>query len=204
MDLTTTVQIYAYTDHGLKATKLVGFAPDQEKKIRQVLHQLPISLQTNFRTITAKDLGAKHGEYDHGSLSILYNPNNFASKRTFGTTKPEEEWEFVLLHEISHSIFYHLTPQQQQTWLRLSSWKKGSGPGQAPPYKETRSGWPVGTSAWTHGKDAQFVRKYQRKSPHEDFADNSAYYLTGNADQIPDAKRQFIAGIFKQVGKGKV
>lgn len=196
MNLALTLSIQAYSPHADYDTRLHGFTPDEEKKITRVLKSISLHLQTNFKSIvSAPGLGAIHGRYLHDSLKIQINPHIFQQHTVFGTEHATPQWEFALIHEIGHSVLYHLSATEQQNWRNLSGWKKDTGTGQAAPYKETRPGWPKETSLWTHKQDAQFVRKYQRKSPHEDFADNMAYILTGNSDQVPEKKRRFILNV---------
>jgi hypothetical protein len=198
MILETSFDIWAYHPHSFADTKLHGFTPEQEKKIKQVLSRVPLHLQTNFKQIvSAPGLGAIHGRYLHHNFKIQLNPNTFTNKVTFGTTDPTVQWEFALLHEIGHSIRYHMSKDELHEWLALSGWKKGTAPGQAPPYKEVRPGWPKETSEWTHAKDAQFARRYERKSPDEDFSDSFAYLYTGNGDQVPEKKRKFIQRVIQ-------
>ena len=80
-------------------------------------------------------------------------------------------------------------------WMALSGWMKGTKKGQALPYVEIRPGWPHEVSSWTHSPDAKFARRYQEKNPSEDFADSCAYYCTGNGDDLPKEKKDFIVAL---------
>lgn len=206
MNLACSIELYAYRSLGLQETKIVGFKPQDEEQIRAVLKKIPSFLLTNFNAIIADpQLGAKHGRYDEDDHEIHLNPHDFESKLKFGrgAEKKLPHVDLTLAHEIGHSVFYEFSPAEKEEWKKLSGWKIGSGTDQEKPYSEKRPGWPQGTSVETHRKGVQFTRHYAERNWHEDFADAFGFYVMGQRQRVPIAKRQFIARMLGELQKEK-
>ena len=170
-----------------------GFTGKITREITKYLFQLPRRLLHYTKLVkAAPELNAVHGRYDKSTETVFINPKNFENQLKFGTKNTADIDQHVLAHEFGHGLYENLSSEQRSDWEKISGWKKGIGKGQAPPYVELRPGWPRKISEWTHAKDAKFARRYQQKSPGEDFADNVAYIATGNASDVPEEKRNFI------------
>ena len=179
--------------------KLVGFTGPEEEALRAMLSRIPPDLFFAVDVIqSAKELNAKHGKYIPDEKKIMFNPNNLVLRQRFGKG---DGWllhaELTVVHEVGHSLYDNLSPEEKQRWLKISGWMKGSKEGQAPAYVETRPGWDAYTSEWTHKAGAKFPRYYAEKSPNEDFADSFGFFILSKAHQIGDAKRKFFEDYLK-------
>lgn len=179
--------------------RVFGFTKPEEEVVRATMSRIPPELMYNvLRIVAAPELNAKHGRYLPESKTVLLNPYTFKKRQRFGHG---QGWihhaELVVVHEFGHSIYDSLTDAQQQQWLDLSGWMKGTKDGQAPPYEELRPGWPYLKSKWTHKKNVQFTRHYAEKDPNEDFADCFAFLLLSKGHQMAPAKRAFVEQIIK-------
>lgn len=179
---------------------LEGFNNWQQEQIRSILSQIPKSLLNNFKKIVADpSLGAKHGRYDEDTHVINLNPRDFYNRTQFGRGPGRKlpHVDLTLAHEIGHSVFVELPKSVQNAWKKLSGWQDGPGPGQAPPYKEKRPGWPKETSKETFKQGAKFTRRYAERNSDEDFADSFGFYVMGQKDRLPDNKRAFMERLLK-------
>ena len=180
----------------LPISDIIGFDKDEAQEIREYLIQFPRKLLHHTERVEASpDFGAMHGKYLPETKTVQINPANFSSKMKFGTHDPADIDQHVLAHELCHGLYQSLSEDEQKQWMALSGWMKGTKKGQALPYVEIRPGWPHEVSSWTHSPDAKFARRYQEKNPSEDFADSCAYYCTGNQEDLPPEKREFIKGL---------
>jgi hypothetical protein len=204
MNLQATISIWAFHPLGLTQTRLEGFTNAQQEQIRAVLSEIPAHLKTNFKAIIADpSLGAKHGQYDEDTHVIKLNPRDFSNRTRFGRGPGRKlpHVDLTLAHECGHSVFYQMSPAEQDAWKRLSGWQAGKGDGQAPPYKEKRPGWKHFTADVTHSKGAGFTRYYAEKNWHEDFADSFGFFVMGQKDRLPENKRAFMDRIFQEFKK---
>lgn len=206
MNLSATIEIYAYSPYDHWTTAVRGFGDEQEKTIRSVLSRIPPYLQTNFKAIVADEsLDAKHGRYDEDSHIVRLNPRTFQNKVKFGQGPGPKlsHAELTLAHEVGHSVYYRMSPKEQGEWKKLSGWQEGKGEGQAPPYTEKRPGWPKETAKETHRKGAGFTRHYAERNEHEDFADSFGWYVMGRKERVPPEKELFLDKLFKEFKRTK-
>jgi ADP-ribose pyrophosphatase YjhB (NUDIX family) len=180
--------------------KLVNFTGPQEEAIRAMLSRIPPELLVHVLCVeSAPELNAKHGRYLSDEHKILFNPGNLILRQRFGKGElPILHADLTLVHEVGHSLYKALTPQEQLAWLRISGWYPGSKAGQAPAYVEKRPGWEHNISRWTHKVGAKFSRYYGEKNPDEDFADCFAFYLMNKAHEIGDEKKAFFDAYIQQ------
>ena len=156
--------------HGIKIT---GFTGPEEEGLRAMLSRVPSELFYNVTEIkSAKELNAKHGRFTPETKVMLFNPNNFKLRQRFGQG---DGWmyhpELTVVHEIGHSIYESLSPEQKNEWLKLGGWQIGWKVGQSPAYQEKRPGWGNDTSKWTHIAGLNIPRHYSERNPNECFAD---------------------------------
>jgi len=175
-----------------------GYSADDTQKIRDIIHKIPNKFLSNVKMITNEDLYPKHGRFVADPKVVLFDDRVFKNKQKWGNgTNKMTHAEMTLVHEIGHSVFESLSGPQQTAWMKLSGWQEGPGDDQSPAYKEKRPGWPRIKFTETHSKDAQFVRHYSEKGHGEDFADCFSWYINGHQQDVPEAKRNFIAGLLK-------
>lgn len=177
--------------HGIP---IEGFSGPGEEMIRATISRIPPELLKNVHRVkAAPELQPKHGRYDPETHTVNINPLIFNLRQRFGEG---QGWiyhtELCLVHEVGHSIYYFLPEKTKDQWRDLSGWMVGTQEGQAPPYKETRPGWPKDTSKWTHQKGIKFTRKYAQKNDDEDFADSFAFFLLNKPHQMEPSKRDFV------------
>jgi hypothetical protein len=173
---------------------IIGFTGPEEEGLRAMLSRVPPELLSNVQVIkSAKELNAKHGKYDPTTKTISYNPDNFTLKQKFGKGEGSiSHPELTVVHEIGHSIYNSLTPDQKQEWENLSGWMKGWKPGQSLAYQEKRPGWGDAVSEWTHKAGVKFTRTYAERNADEDFADSFAFVMLNHGFQMEPAKKEFI------------
>jgi hypothetical protein len=206
MDVDEARKVYAASEQSLggkyKGTlwngiNLIGFSGPEEEVLRAQLSRIPPELLSYVNCIrSAKELNAKHGRYAGGT--ILYNPSNLTLLQHFGGGElPIPHSDLTLVHEVGHSLYDNLSPEEVKAWQTISGWMEGTKEGQAPPYEERRPGWEPQTSKWTHVAGAKFPRYYAEKNPNEDFADCFAFFLLNKAYRIGDAKKAFFDSYIK-------
>ena|ERR1700734_375280 len=180
-----------------------GFTGPQEEGLRAMLSRVPPELLGNVKEIvSAPDLNAKHGKYDDATKTVSYNPKNFELKQKFGQGDGGiSHPELTVVHEIGHSIYRSLTPEQQTQWEDISGWMLGWKPGQSIAYQEKRPGWGDATSEYTHKAGATFARHYGERNQDEDFADAFAFVLLGKGFQMEPAKKVFIDNYIQEYVK---
>lgn len=173
--------------------KLVGFSGPEEEALRAALSRIPPELLTNVSCIqSASELNAKHGRYLPDEKKILINPGNLTLRQRFGSGEtPISHADLAVVHEVGHSLYNALSPEEKQRWNEISGWMKGTKKGQAPPYEEKRPGWERIISKWTHRIGAKFPRYYGEKNPDEDFADCFSFFIQNKAYRIGDDKKKF-------------
>lgn len=198
MKLKTTIELHAKAL--FRGVPIVGFSRPEEEEVRAMISRIPPELLFNIKQIMANlSLGVKHGKFIPETSTVMLNPRTFKLRQKFGKGPGWfSHMQLVVVHEICHSIFDGLSPQQKQQWYDLSGWKTGTGDGQAEPYVEKRPGWPPYTSEWTHKKGITFPRHYSEKSPDEDFADCFAFFLLGKPHQMSPNKKQFLQDLVNQ------
>lgn len=198
MKLNTTIELHAKAL--FRGVPIVGFSRPEEEEVRAMISRIPPELLFNIKQIVANlSLGVKHGKFIPETSTVQLNPRTFKLRQKFGKGPGWfSHMQLVVVHEICHSIFDGLSPQQKQQWYDLSGWKTGTGEGQAEPYVEKRPGWPSYTSEWTHKKGITFPRHYSEKSPDEDFADCFAFFLLGKPHQMSPNKKQFLQDLVNQ------
>jgi hypothetical protein len=174
--------------------KITGFTGPEEEGLRAMLSRVPPELLFAVKAIkSAKELNAKHGRYIPDTNTVLFNPDNFASRQRLGKGYGSlSHPELTVVHEIGHSLYMSLAPEKQQEWIKLSGWMEGSKPGQSPAYEECRPGWEPGKSDWTHKAGVLYPRWYSEKDPNEAFADCFAYYILGKSHQMSPAIKDFL------------
>lgn len=177
--------------------RLVGFSGPEEETLRGMLSRIPPELLTYVHCFqSAKELNAKHGRYIDGK--ILFNPDNLSLRQHFGGGELAiGHADLTTVHEVGHSLFDHLSPEEKQAWEDISGWMEGTKEGQAPAYEERRSGWEPYTSKWTHKVGAKFPRYYAEKNPNEDFSDCFAFFLMNKAYRIGDEKKSYFENYMK-------
>lgn len=178
---------------------ITGFTGPQEEGLRAMLSRIPPELLFNVKDIVAApELQAKHGRFDDKTKTISFNPSNFNLRQRFGKG---DGWishpELTTVHEVGHSIYRSLTPEQHTQWENISGWMQGWKPGQSIAYKESRPGWGNATSDWTHKAGIGFTRHYAERNPDEDFADCFAFVLLGKGHQMEPSKKDFIDNYIK-------
>jgi hypothetical protein len=176
-----------------------GFTGPEEEGLRSMLSRVPPELLFNVSEIkSAKELNAKHGKFDPETKTILFNPHNWQLRQKVGKGDSKvNHIDLTIVHEVFHSIYNSLTPEQKQKWESLSGWQKGWKPGQSLAYEEKRPGWEQGTSVWTHRAGVKMPRYYTSKNPDEHFADCGAYVLLNKGFQVEPACKEFIDNIIK-------
>jgi hypothetical protein len=179
--------------------RITGFTGPEEEGLRAMLSRVPPELLFNVREIkSAPELNAKHGRYEVDTKTVSYNPTNFLLRQRFGKG---DSWiyhpELTAVHEIGHSIYRSLTPEQQKEWEDISGWMEGWKPGQSTAYHEKRPGWGNAISDWTHKAGIKFTRLYAERNPDEDFADSFAFVILGKGFQMEPAKKDFIDSYIK-------
>ena len=179
--------------------KLVGFTGPEEEALRATLSRIPPELLDYVTCVqSAKELQAKHGRYIPEEEKILFNPGNLLLRQRFGKGEFQvSHADLTLVHEVGHSLYDNLSPEDQVKWQALSGWMEGTKAGQAPAYVESRPGWEPFASKWTHQAGAKFPRWYAEKNPNEDFADCFAFFLLNKAHQIGPEKRAFLEDYIK-------
>lgn len=175
---------------------VIGFKKPDENRIREILHQIPNKFMSGFTKICNEHLTPKHGRFVSGGPIILFDERSLVDGTKFGSGPDKmDHGEMTLVHEVGHSVFENLSKDKQNEWKKLSGWKNGSGPGQAVPYTEKRSGWSPETSTETHKKGAKFPREYSRKNWMEDFADCFSWWVNGHGDLLDPQKLIFLKSL---------
>jgi predicted ABC-type ATPase len=183
-----------------KGIWIKGFTGPQEEGLRAMLSRIPPELLYNVKVIkSAIELNAKHGRYDPETKEILFNPTNFSLRERLGKG---DGWlyhaELTVVHEVGHSIYESLAPEQKTEWNRLGGWQKGWKQGQAPAYEEKRPGWGNSVSEYTHIAGLKLPRYYSERNPNECFSDCFAYYILGKQHQMEPSMKNFIASIVNE------
>jgi hypothetical protein len=179
--------------------KITGFTGPEEEGLRAMLSRVPSELLYNVSEIkSAKELNAKHGRFIPDTKVMLFNPGNFNLRQRFGQG---DGWlyhpELTVIHELGHSIYESLTPEQKTEWLKLGGWQIGWKVGQAPAYEEKRPGWGNDTSKWTHIAGLNIPRHYSERNPNECFADCFAFFILGKKHQMDKPLGNFIESLIK-------
>jgi len=177
--------------------RIEGFTKPEEEYVRAGISRVPPELTKWVKKVVAdRGMGAKHGNYDPSTDVIRLNPGNFTLRARLGRGAG---WiyhaETTMVHEIGHSVYENLTPQQKQEWARLGGWVKtndDAGTGLAPRYVEKRPGWPEYTSEYRHKMGVVFPRKYSEKNPDEAFADCFSFFMLNKPFQMSPQLRDFL------------
>ena len=179
--------------------KIVGFTGPEEEGLRALLSRVPPELLFNVKEIqSAPELNAKHGQFIPEGNIVKFNPKDFTLRQRFGKGPG---WmlhqELTVVHEVGHSIYEQLSPEQKKEWLDISGWMKGTKPGQAEAYEEKRPGWPHIRSKWTHKAGIYTPRHYSEKNPNEQFSDCFAFVILGKGHQMEPECKKFIDNLIK-------
>ena len=179
---------------------IIGFTGPEEEGLIAMLSRVPPELLWNVNEIkSANELKAKHGRYYSDTKTMLFNPSNFKLRQRFGKG---DGWlyhpELTVVHEIGHSLYEALPPEDKQKWMDISGWMLGSKPGQSPAYQEKRPGWGHDKSQWTHKAGVRMPRIYSEKNPNECFADCFAFVLLNKGFQMDPKLKLFIDNYIKK------
>lgn len=200
MKLGTTIQSQS-TSSLFRKVLILGFPEREQEILRALISRVPPQLLKWVKEIhRAPQLGAKHGRYIPETQTVLVNPHTFLLRQRFGKGPG---WisheELMVVHEISHSVYYNLPEIWKEEWLRLGGWVIGDKVGNVPRYVEKRPGWPPYTSEWTHKKGVVFPRRYSEKNPDEAFADCLAFYILGKKLQMSKQLSDFVLKVIEKI-----
>lgn len=190
------------------SVQLKGFSDKQKERINKILSKIPQGLvQKVFSKIELDNELANtnskfksYGKYNKVTKELRVNPAVFNSEDFLSKDKSNKmsKLEHALYHEFGHSIDEVYKFSEDPNWLKLSGWEQN--------YKgndKKRLVIPIDNgnieSLWYYSSNASFPRWYASRSPKDDFAECTSFYLGGLSDRLPKDKKQFIEGIITEL-----